>query len=170
MSFRRPSVNWCYLRWLIELNLRKQPAFGPQVSLEGKLDHCGGLFHDNYVFDAGENRFVLRLAKSRDALRSQPEAAASLEREAETLRRLAGTELPFFVPEFICEVCEESGERIGFIETWLRGVPLSAYGVFRLCSTIWRSSRGAPGGHSSKRMRSSGWCRPTTNCAERICG
>jgi hypothetical protein len=50
---------------LIENSLRRQkPGFQKNFRLEGKIQTLGeGLFHENYIFEAGDQELVLRLAK-----------------------------------------------------------------------------------------------------------
>ena len=86
MRSRRSEPDWGHLRWLVESNLRNQPRFDKNFSLEDKLRTLGqGLFNRNYLFEAGGKAFVLRLAKVERELRTRKEAIACLLREAKTL-------------------------------------------------------------------------------------
>jgi aminoglycoside phosphotransferase (APT) family kinase protein len=123
---RRPwGMNWSQLRSLIESNLRQQPGFQKNFRLEGRIETLGeGLFHKNYLFEAGDQDLVLRLAKVEPGLQSRKEAVSAVRRESKTLQTLQSLEFPFAVPELICLVTDDSGETVGLIESAVAGVPL----------------------------------------------
>jgi hypothetical protein len=90
MTRRRSGTNWSQLRSLIENSLRRQQlGFQKNLQLEGKIQTLGeGLFHENYIFEAGDRELVLRLAKVERGLQSRTEAIGAVRRESKTLQTL----------------------------------------------------------------------------------
>jgi aminoglycoside phosphotransferase (APT) family kinase protein len=128
MVHRRSGTDWSWLRWLIEYNLRKLPRFDDGFRLKGLIHALGhGMFHQNYLFEAGDETLVLRLSKIEPGLRSRKEAVTSLRKEAETLQALHSFDLPFEAPKLICLVKEDSGAPIGLIESAVNGESLSLF-------------------------------------------
>jgi aminoglycoside phosphotransferase (APT) family kinase protein len=126
MTGRRSGTHWSWLRWLIESNLRQQLGFERNFRLEEKLRSLGtGLYHHNYLFEAGGKSLVLRIGKVERGLRTKREMVTSLRKEAKTLRVLRSRDLPFAVPELLCLVNDESGEIVGLIESAVSGIPLT---------------------------------------------
>lgn len=124
MGKRRFTVDWGYLRFLIESTLSGLPGFPKNLRLDGKLRAaCEGMGHDNYFFSVGKGRYVLRLAKRYRPLRTPEEARECLMREAETLRVLERCPFPYPAPRLVSAVRFEN-EFIGFIETCVYGIPL----------------------------------------------
>jgi aminoglycoside phosphotransferase (APT) family kinase protein len=125
MTRRRSGTNWSWLRWLIEFNLRQQPEFQKDFRLEGRIEALGqGLFHRNYLFEAGGAFLVLRLSKIERGWQSRKEAVISLRKEAKTLQALEAFDLPFEVPGLVCLVRDDSVEPVGLIESTVSGRPL----------------------------------------------
>jgi aminoglycoside phosphotransferase (APT) family kinase protein len=125
MTRRRSGTNWSWLRWLIEFNLRQQPEFQKDFRLEGRIEALGqGLFHRNYLFEAGGAFLVLRLSKIEPGWQSPEEAVSSLRNEAKTLQALEAFDLPFEVPRLVCLVQDDSVEPVGLIESVVSGRPL----------------------------------------------
>jgi hypothetical protein len=129
MTRRRSGTNWSQLRSLIENSLRQQqPGFQKNFWLEGKIQPLGeGLFHKNYVFEAGDQELVLRLAKVERGLQSRREAVGAVRRESKTLQTLQALEFPFAFPELICLVTDDSGVTVGLIESAVAGMPLNGF-------------------------------------------
>ncbi len=125
MTRRGSGTNWSWLRWLIEFNLRQRPEFQKDFRLERRVETLGqGLFHRNYLFEAGGAFLVLRLSKIERAWQSRKEAVTSLCKEAKTLQALEAFDLPFEVPRLVCLVRDDSVEPVGLIESAVRGRPL----------------------------------------------
>jgi aminoglycoside phosphotransferase (APT) family kinase protein len=129
MTRRRSGTNWSQLRSLIENSLRRQqPGFQKNFRLEGKIQTLGeGLFHKNYIFEAGDQELVLRLAKVERGLQSLTEAVGAVRRESKTLQTLQSLELPFAVPELLCLVADDCGKTVGLIESAVAGMPLKGF-------------------------------------------
>jgi aminoglycoside phosphotransferase (APT) family kinase protein len=128
MTRRRSGTNWSGLRSLIESSLRRQPGFQKNFRLDERIQTLGeGLFHKNYVFQAGDQELVLRLVKVESGLQSRTEAVAAVRRESKTLQTLQSLEFPFAVPKLICLVTDDSGEIVGLIESAVAGMPLNGF-------------------------------------------
>jgi aminoglycoside phosphotransferase (APT) family kinase protein len=125
MSRRGSGTNWSWLRWLIEFNLRQLPEFQEDFRLEKRIAALGqGLFHRNYLFEAGGAFLVLRLSKIERGWQSRKEAVTGLRKEAKTLQALEAFDLPFEVPRLVCLVRDDSVEPVGLIESAVSGWPL----------------------------------------------
>ena len=125
MTRRGSGTNWLWLRWLIEFNLRQRPGFQKDFRLDGRIETLGqGLFHRNYLFEAGSAFLVLRLSKIERGWQSRKEAVISLRKEAKTLQALEAFDLFFEVPRLVCLVRDDSVEPVGLIESAVRGRPL----------------------------------------------
>lgn len=128
MSRGRASVDWSHLRWIIESSLQRVPEFIDAFRVQGRISYRGeGIGHDNYIFQVGEELFVLRMGKRYRSIRTEREARRSLLREAETLQRVAECDFPFPTPEFVCIAEDEDSEPVGMIETFVEGTPLSFF-------------------------------------------
>jgi hypothetical protein len=125
MARRRSGTNWSWLRWLIESNLRERPGFQKDFRLEESIQSLGqGLFHRNYLFEAGGAPLVLRVSKVEHGWQNRKEAVTSLRKEAKTLQALEAFDLPFDVPKLVCLVRDHSVEPVGLIESAVSGLPL----------------------------------------------
>jgi aminoglycoside phosphotransferase (APT) family kinase protein len=125
MSRRGSGTDWWWLRGLIEFNLRQRPEFQADFRLEKRIEALGqGLFHRNYLFEAGGEFLVLRVSKIERGWQSQKEAVTSLDKEAKTLQGLQAFDLPFEVPRLVCLVRDDSVEPVGLIESAVSGWPL----------------------------------------------
>jgi aminoglycoside phosphotransferase (APT) family kinase protein len=125
MTRRGSRTNWSWLRWLIEFNLRQRPEFQKDFRLERRIEALGqGLFHRNYLFEAGGAFLVLRLSKVERGWQSRKEAVISLRKEAKTLQALEAFDLFFEVPRLVCLVRDDSVEPVGLIESAVGGRPL----------------------------------------------
>lgn len=125
MARRRSGTNWSWLRWLIESNLRQRPEFQKDFRLEERIEPLGqGLFHRNYLFEAGGTPLVLRLSKIEPGWQNRKEAVISLRKEAKTLQALEACDLLFDVPRLLCLVRDDSVEPVGLIESAVAGQAL----------------------------------------------
>jgi len=95
-----------------------------------------GLYHQNYRFKIDgqglarkwkEKHLLLRLISEKYIDRSREESVQCAQKEAETLRILKDLKFKFSTPEFVCMVNNQSGEIEGFIETCVRGIPLTFF-------------------------------------------
>jgi aminoglycoside phosphotransferase (APT) family kinase protein len=95
-----------------------------------------GLYHHNYRFmiagqglarEWKERPLLLRLISEKKVDRTREESVQYEQKEAETLRILKDLKFKFSTPEFICMVNNQSGEIEGFIETFVRGIPLTLF-------------------------------------------
>jgi hypothetical protein len=74
-----------------------------------------------------ERPLLLRLISEKKVDRTREESVQYAQKEAETLRILKDLKFNFSTPEFICMVNNQSGEIEGFIETFVRGIPLTLF-------------------------------------------
>ncbi len=126
MTRRGSRINWSWVRWLIESNLRQQPGFQKDFRLEEYIHSFGqGLFYQNYLFRVDGKPLVLRLSKIERGFQSREEAGISLRKEARTLQALGAFDLQFEVPRLVCLVRDGSSEPVGLIESAVSGLPLS---------------------------------------------
>ena len=137
MVRRRRYTDWSHLRFLIESSLNQSGKFSVEVCVKGKIDRIEtGLYHHNYRFmidgqglarEWKEKPLILRLISEKNVDRSREESIQCAQKEAETLRILKDLKFRFSTPEFVCMVNNQSGEIEGFIETCVRGIPLTLF-------------------------------------------
>jgi hypothetical protein len=119
VTFARPAFFGAKRTWLVCSRRRRFRAIRVPRP-------CAGITC-NYLFVAGGQDLVLRMAKRFRSLRTPTEALESVPREAETLRRLANCRSPFRVPKLVCTVADDAGRTVGLIESCLDGTPLSRF-------------------------------------------
>jgi len=128
MSKRRNYTDWSGLTRLIETSLSGHTGFGKQPRVEGRLTAShDGIGHENYFFTVAGQELFLRMPQRYLPLHTPKEAAESLSREAETLRRLERCRFPYPTPKLICTVTDSSGATIGLIESGLGGAPMTKF-------------------------------------------
>src|SRR5258707_13470685 len=124
MTRRGSGTNWSWLRWLIEFNLGQRPGFQKDFRLERRIEPLGqGLFHRNYLFEAGGAVLVLRLSKIERGWQSRKEAVISLRKEAKTLQALEAFDLAFEVPRLVCLARDDSVDPVVLIGSAVSGWP-----------------------------------------------
>jgi len=129
---RYARVNWSAWQHEIEAALQRCEEFPDSVRVDGRLERRSGLNHENFFFrikadqplgEAGETVYMLRAISRQYGDDSPDEAWGRLETEARTLQALAGHDLGFDVPRFVCYTADQP-ERRGFIETGITAMPM----------------------------------------------